>query len=192
MKKSLDAELIISIQNGDKKAFDKLFRKYYLILRDYARQLTHNVSVAEDIVQDLFYTLWTKQNEISGIKSIGAYLRISVHNRCITYLKKNSSFVSEDIDKWLSAECDSLQQEIFSYRDDDLEREELSLIISETIESLPEQCRKVFKLSRNFGLKNAEIANHLGISVKAVEKHISKALNIIRQSIKYLILLFFY
>jgi RNA polymerase sigma-70 factor (ECF subfamily) len=168
--------LLKRVKAGDKSAFDQLFRMYYIKLRNYSFRITIDINAAEDIVQTLFYNLWLKPELIENIHSIDAYLRTSTYNRSISYLKDKHKFSPLD--------NQSIDLEILQYHRDIFIEKELSLAISHTIEKLPEQCRLVFKLSRNFGMKNMEIANYLGISLKGVEKHITKALHFLRGELK--------
>jgi RNA polymerase sigma-70 factor, ECF subfamily len=166
------------IKARDKSAFDHLFRLYYIKLRNYAFHITGDIHVAEDIVQTLFFNLWIKPQLLENIKSVEAYLRTSIYNRSISYLKEKQKSNSEFID------LESLYLEILGYQNDQFAEKELSLAIANSLEKLPEQCRLVFKLSRSFGMKNAEIANYLNISIKGVEKHITKALFFLRNELK--------
>ena len=178
-----NTNLLDLITAGDKKAFDQLFRMHYISLRNYSFQITSDMTASEDIVQDLFFRLWTKNELISKINSLEAYLRTSVYNRSVAFLKektKRNSTISLN----LFVGLEDLHVEILQYRQDTISKEELSMAFEEAVGKLPDQCRIVFKLSRSFGLKNSEIAEHLGISVKGVEKHMTKALQFLRNALK--------
>jgi len=183
MENTNTADLIKSFKAGDKAAFDRLFRMYYIRLRNYSIQITYDKSASEDIVQEIFYTLWTKHELTEKIKSLEAYLRTSVYNRSVGYLKeKNKRNSSEISNPFIDLEFFHL--EILQYQRDVVNEKELTIAIHKAVEKLPEQCRLVFKLSRNYGFKNMEIANHLSITVKGVEKHITKALQHLRMELK--------
>ena len=173
--------LLKMIKAGDKPAFDRLFRMYYLKLRNYSQHITNDIDAAEDIVQTLFYNLWLKPELIENINSIDAYLRTSTYNRSISYLKDKHKF--NQLDNQFN-DPENIYLEILQYHHDLFLEKELSLAISKAVEKLPEQCRLVFKLSRHFGMKNIEIANYLGITLKGVEKHITKALHFLRDELK--------
>ncbi len=172
----------IKISQGDKSAFDAFFRTYYILLRNYAFKIVKDFSLAEDIVQDTFFNIWVKREQLSNVKNIRAYVRTVVHNESISALRKkiDKGFA---IDGSTIYEFEKLYAEILQYHDTTLSKE-LSLKVGESIELLPAQCRTVFILSRSFGFKNKEIADQLGISVKAVEKHITKALAHLREHLK--------
>jgi RNA polymerase sigma-70 factor (ECF subfamily) len=175
-------EYQIRISQGDKAAFDAFFRTYYIQLRNYAFKIVKDISLAEDIVQDTFFNIWVKREQLSGVKNIGSYVRSAVHNESISALRKKigQGFAIDTLNIY---EFEKLYSEILQYQDTILTKE-LSLKIGEATALLPDQCRTVFILSRSFGFKNREIADQLGISVKAVEKHITKALAHLREHLK--------
>jgi RNA polymerase sigma-70 factor (ECF subfamily) len=182
MVENAGEEYQIRISQGDKAAFDKFFRTYYILLRNYAFKIVQDISLAEDIVQDTFFNIWLKREKFSDVKNPGAYVRAAVHNESISTLRKkiDKGFA---IDGSTVYEFEKLYSEILQYHDTILDKE-LSMKIGEATDLLPGQCRTVFILSRSFGFKNKEIADQLGISVKAVEKHITKALAHLREHLK--------
>lgn len=164
---------------------EQLFRKYYKILRAYAYRLSDDKDVAEDIVQDVYYDLWKKRDVLVMEDSIKFYLFRSIYTKSLNYL--NSRGYTDRRSYEQSTEGRIQQIYLFSQladQESDLIYKELQKEIYVAINALPEQCRKVFILSRKYDLKNREIAKRLGISVKTVEKHISKALSILRLSLK--------
>jgi RNA polymerase sigma-70 factor, ECF subfamily len=177
-------ELLEKLIAGDKKAFEALFRKYYLHLRNYAYRITNDINFSEDIVQDLFFNLWSRKELLQKVNSLDSYLRTSVHHGSINYLKTVIQKKGINIESDQFIQFESLHLEILNYQRDIATEKELNTAIAKAIESLPEQCRVVFKLSRDLGLKYNDIAQELNISVKTVEKHISHALHFLRNSMK--------
>jgi len=173
----------------DVKNFEFIFKKYYQRLCFYARKFVDDDTIAKDIVQDVFMNLWDSNEIIQMEIVLRAYLFKSVFNRCLNHLghKKMADRHHEKINRELR------QLEIDYYNSSDNQEHslfELELKIDTAIESLPPQCRNVFEMSRFRGLKNREIAEELDISIKVVEKHISKALVTLRENlIEYLSLL---
>lgn len=164
---------------------EQLFRKYYKILRAYAYRLAGDMQVAEDIVQDVYYDLWMKRDNLVMEDTIKFYLFRSIYTKTLNYINSKSYTGRETFEQSIEGR---IQQIYLSLQATDQESEliykELQKEINTAINALPEQCRKVFILSRKYELKNREIAEQLGISVKTVEKHISKALYILRLSLK--------
>lgn len=171
--------------NSNDGIVENLFRKYYKILRAYAYRLSGDKVVAEDIVQDVYYELWKKRNELLFEDNIKFYLFRSIYTKSLNYL--NSDYSTKEV--LFEQSTEGRIQQIYlesqsANQETSLMYRELQKEVNTAISSLPEQCRKVFILSRKYELKNREIADQLGISVKTVEKHISKALSILRLSLK--------
>lgn len=157
--------------------FEDLFHVYYYPLLAFANKYTNDKFASEDIVQDVFLGLWMKRATINFSESIKPYLYKATYNRSISYL--NSQVESLNLNEQNIKL--QLQQKIISYDlQESLLLKEVSNEIISCVETFPEQCRKVFLLSRAQGLKNKEIAKLLNISEKTVEGHISKALSILR------------
>jgi RNA polymerase sigma-70 factor (family 1) len=184
LPKYADKELVEMIFAGRQDALDQLFRRYYSRLFAYARQITNDVHAAEDIVQEIFYQLWLTHEKIPVITSVHAYLKVTTLHYAIDYLRKNKSGKTIRLDAIQLIENEDLYIELSQYQSDIVITRELSIAIQKSIELLPDQCRMVFRLSRTFGMKNSEIAVHLDISLKTVEKHMSKALSHLRSDLK--------
>ena len=161
----------------DFMALETLFKRFYKPLRAYAFRFVDDKELSEDIVQDVFYELWRRRDTIRfEDESVKSYLFKAVYTHSLNALdKKRQNIYPLDQNK----ETDILDQYVSTY----MQNSEQSLILKELedeirsyINTLPPQCRKIFLLSRSYGLKNREIAEQLGISIKAVEKQISKAL----------------
>lgn len=164
---------------------EKLFRKYYKILRAYAYRLSGDKDTAEDIVQDVYYELWKKRDELVMEDAIKYYLFRSIYTKTLNYLNSKAYTEQEPFEHSTEGRIQQIYIQSFIYdQESELMYKELQGEINTVISSLPEQCKKVFILSRKYELKNREIAEQLGISVKTVEKHISKALSILRTSLK--------
>jgi RNA polymerase sigma-70 factor, ECF subfamily len=173
----------------DIKNFEFIFKKYYQRLCFYARKFVDDDAIVKDIVQDIFLNLWDKKEIIEMEIVLRAYLFRSVYNRCLNHLE-HKKMAEKHHDK-INKELKDLEIEYYNtYAETEHSLFELEMKIDHVIESLPEQCRNVFELSRLKGLKNREIADQLKISIKVVEKHISKALLILRQHlVEYLSLI---
>lgn len=164
---------------ADLLLIEGLFKTHYKPLINYACKYVFNKSVADDVIQDVFMSIWVNKDNIDfETKYIKSYLYKAVRSRCLNYIQsvRDSIPLSSDDVAFL------IQKEVFSGRPydglmlDDLERE-----IGNCIESLPPQCKKIFVYSRGQNLRNKEIAAMLNISEKAVEKQITKALSEIRK-----------
>ncbi|WP_075591588.1 RNA polymerase sigma-70 factor [Labilibacter marinus] len=160
------------IKQGDESAFEELFRLHYVSLTAFANSFMHDLDIAESIVQNVFVKLWEKRSKYE-INSLKSYLMIAVRNSCHNELKRlqhersyKKTITSEDV----IAEVNYSDSGV-------MER------ISETINQLPEQRKRIFKLNRLEGLKYREIAERLNISPKTVEVQMGKALKFLRENL---------
>ena len=168
--------------DGNKAAFEELFRQFYYPMRTYACRFVSSMAVAEDIVQDVFTQLWVIREQIGDIRSLKAWLFTAVHHQAINYLKhkavedKNVQNVSADND---------IELHQYAIPDDDaLFSQETIQFIKDAVKMLPEQTKRIFLLSRKYHLKNREIADFLDINIKTVEKHITVALHFLKEKIR--------
>lgn len=179
-----DRLLFEKLQTGDEKAYKDLFIKYYPPLREFASQFVRD-NEAEEVVQDLMLYIWEAKENIFIENAVSTYLFSCVKNRCLNAIKKN--IYHERVHNLI---YDKLKEQ---FEDPDYYMiDELTQTIERVIEELPETYKETFKLSRFSELTNAEIAEHLAVSVKTVEYRITQSLKILRVKLKdYLHLLAF-
>lgn len=179
-----NTELIRHIKGGDRKAFDAFCSDHYAMCVSYARAFIPG-EWAEDIVQDVFLSVWQNRTGIDENKSINGYLLRSVYNRCLNYIRRCE--LSGDFRDWNRMRIMSLSlQSADPYANSTLRKlysRELGEVIAEAVEALPPRCREIFRLSYIEELSNKEIAEKLGISVSTVENQMSTALKRLRKSL---------
>jgi len=178
--------LIESVKSGDKKAFAFLFSRYYADMWKYARNLVKDDSTAEDLVMDVFVRFWETAPKLEFRTSLSGYLCQSVHNHCINYLTrkhKKFPFVSKEIRDTLE---NTFPAAVYDNPHEGICFTELRGQIESSIGSLPEECRRIFMMSRYEELSHEEIAEKLGISKNTVKVQIYRALQKLRESIKNL------
>lgn len=164
--------------NADKQDLLKsYFINYSPRLINYAVRFVASRETAQDLVQDCFISLWEKMEQFDFIK-VKALLFTMVRNKCLNYIK-HREVVNQQTFRYLH---ETRGEERIYHYDFDIEPEALPLYeelekeVQYVVDSLPERCREVFIMSRFNGLKNREIADKMGITLTAVEKHIRKAL----------------
>jgi RNA polymerase sigma-70 factor (ECF subfamily) len=155
-----------------------LFRKYYSPLCSHAARYLYSRENAEDLVAQVFCDFWENRLFEQVQFSYRAFLYRMVRNRSVDLLRRELGKSNRDYLAALSQETPETPAEQAMLYD------ELSDAIQRAVESLPPQCKKVFLLSRFEGQKNQEIAQHLQLSQRTVETHISKALFTLRQALK--------
>ncbi len=161
--------------------FEQLFREYFTPLCNFALGYVNDLDTAKEVVQEVFINLWNKKDSIKSDKSVKAYLYTSVRNRCLNYIRDHKKFRSYVLDI-------EIENEELLVENNSLTQAETQIKIQQAIDKLPEKCKEVFRLSRFDELKYKEIAEKLGISIKTVEVQISKALKILREELKELII----
>lgn len=168
-------ELMDRILNADDyDAFQLLFRKMYAPLCDFCERFVQVREVAEELVSDVFCTIWKNRNRLQVV-SPKSYLYTAVRNRGFDYLRgvNRMSWCELEHAAHLPSENHTLH--------DALEHAELEMQLNQGIGMLPKQCKIIFELSRDEGMKYREIAEELCISVKTVEAQMGRALKHLRK-----------
>jgi RNA polymerase sigma-70 factor (ECF subfamily) len=164
----------------DEDAFEILYKRFYPRLYNFSLKITGEKSLSQDLVHEVFIKFWENRNNIEG-NSYGALLFKMTRNMCFNYLKHLKVVENKNIDLKNSWQWEELYRIEF-IKDDPylLIEKEFEEQFREIVNDLPDRCREVFILSRVDGMKNREIATELNLSLKAIEKHISYALRILR------------
>ncbi len=173
-----EQELLLEISTGSEVAFKELFQAYRRKLFNYLFKITRSREMAEDSIQDIFLKLWAVRESLPAVGNINAYLHRMAHNYAYHGFRRlaketlllNQLRVQEDCDTTSPAR-ELLSKEVATY-------------IQSLVDRLTPQQRKVFLLSREEGLKQAEIANRLNVSISTVKKHMVDALSFLREEIR--------
>ena len=178
MKKAFinDKEFISSLKRGDSKGYQFLVTSYHQKLCVYANSLTNDPHLAEDIVQNVFMSIWKNRNKLKEEFVIKSYLYKSVYNEFIDQYRKKKAVLTLE-KKHIDALTYIVEEE------DEKSLEKLISIVKKEIDKLPPKCKQTFLLSKEEGLTNLEISEYLNISIKSVEAHITKAFSVLRKSI---------
>ena len=154
--------------------YKALFRRYYPNLMFYATRLVGDEE-AEDVVQDVFVELWKRRDSMVIGDQIQAFLYRAVYTRALNVLKHRS------IEDGYCAAVEEINQKRAEFYQPDN---------NEAINELPDKCKEVFKLSYLHEMKNKEIADVMGVSLRTVEAHMYKALKFLRNRLGHLWFLF--
>lgn len=168
--------LLLELQNGHERAFDFIFRKYIKALCAQATAYVNDTDKAQSLVQDCFVKLWVNRKEAGKIKNLPAYLTYMVRNQCIDYIRKTKSLQTLHENAKEDTTTNNSEDLLLSH---DFEEK-----LVEALASLPERSRMAFEYSRFENKKYTEIAEEMGITTKAVEALISRALKTLRTELK--------
>lgn len=170
----IDSEWVESIRLGDANSFEKLFNLYCQQLINFARRYVFDKQIAENIVQDVFVSVWQSRTNLDPSKMIKAYLFTAVKNNSLKHLRRlnienkgiegSPPYISND-----------------ERPDKKLDENELAVEVHQAINELPEKCREIFTMNRFDNLKYSEIAEILDISIKTVETQMGRALKKLRE-----------
>jgi RNA polymerase sigma-70 factor (family 1) len=158
-----------------KKQFEEFFQLYWKRMYSFALKSVGDEDDAKEIVQEVFKSLWERRQYLQ-LQDAQHYLLRSVKLKSLEFLRNKGN--KERHHELISNSKTEL------YEDHNIDYKELKNHVDDAVDSLPRQCKNVYKLSREEGLTNKEIATNLLISERAVEYHISKALAAIKFRLK--------
>ena len=158
-----DEKLIVAIGNDDYTSYNKLFVRYYSRLCCYVYRLLGEKEDAEDVVQDLFLTLWNNRKKIAIGENVSGYLYKMARNLALNHIRTRTNYKTV-LENW--------EEQLFYYEENPLETEEFRMALYNCINLLPGRCKEVLLLHRVKGLKQKEIADQLSISVKTIKNQI--------------------
>jgi len=180
-----DEELSSLLSNGDQRAYEQFYQRYFRLLYTYAYKKLRDEEQAKDILQEFFTDLWHKRQTTVFNSSISGYFFSAVNNRIINHFSRETikSKYIESFSSFLNGENDTT---------DHLVREnQLMELIEAEIQALPIKMRQVFKMSRKLHLSNREIADQLEISERTVETQVSNALYRLRTKLSVIVFLLY-
>lgn len=172
----IDGEVLLqqTFNTDPRQGCSLLYRLYFAPLCSHAIRFVYSKQVAEDIVADVFYRFWDDRIFQKIKTSYRGYLFKSVRHSAYNYIK---------LQLWRNSQHQKFRLTQSSDPCEIMQYDELHQLLDATINALPQQCKKVFLLSRMENRRYEEISAELDISVKAIEAHITKALRILRKKI---------
>ncbi len=174
---SEDRIYLEALKNEDFSAFETLFRKYAERLYAFVLSITKEPYIAEEVTQLVFIKIWEQRERISEHLSFKSFLFSIAYNETISWLRK------ENAEKRRIQIVGQVSSFVSNETNFTIEFNSIHSLANELISNLPEKRREIFKLSREQGYSNKEIAEILGISVKTVENQITAALKTLREKL---------
>ena len=160
---------------------EQMFKQHYAFVCNVIHMYVRDRTKTEDIAQEIFAELWIKRDQLLIHTSVPAYLRRMAVTRSLNYIRDTKRHAWEELET--TTEFDPVSSGYQADAIQQMEAAELKVALDAAIEALPEKCRMVFQLNRQEEMSYAEVASHLGISVKTVENQIGKALKLLRMAI---------
>jgi RNA polymerase sigma-70 factor (family 1) len=168
--KQSDLQLVVLLKQGEEQALSELYMRYWDKLLVVAANHLDSPEEAEEVLQDIFFSLWQRRETLELKYSLATYLSVAVKYRIINLMDKQyrlrhkmKSSISEAEMLSPSAETGLLEKELMEQ-------------IAIAVKRLPEKCRIVFTMSREQGMSHKQIAAELNISEKTVTNHLTKAI----------------
>ena len=182
---SLPSDIIKGLFIGDEETYIFLFREYYVSLCAYSRRYVGRKDIAEEIVSDTFLNIWENRKRLEINTSVKSYLFHAVCNNSLNYLRKLKAENNHgEYFRETSSENLGFEVPLEEIEEQSLLMENISQKIEEAVNLLPEQQQRAFRLKRMEGKKTKEVAEIMGLSVKTIEMHLSKATLHLRQNLK--------
>lgn len=190
-KSDLESKFFTSFKKGDQAAFTYFYEKYFLKVKSFSVQFVYDQDEAENLTQEAFVNLWQNRENVESINGIQSFLYTSAKSKCLNLIRHNK-IKDRYNDELLNQKERELNIEVLkSIEFNALELTELERIIHESINDLPPKTRAVFIKKRFENKKNAEIAQEMQVTLKAVEAHMTKALKILKTKLSdYLLFIF--
>jgi RNA polymerase sigma-70 factor (ECF subfamily) len=172
----IDKYLVEMLKLGDNRAFSVLYDKYWDVLYKITIRKTSSREAAEELIQDLFMSLWVRRHSLQIEKSFQVYIFSAIKYLIINH--KKSEVIKrkhrENIPNVISM---SVVEEEVSYK-------ELNQAFEREVKKMPSKYQNVFLMRKSEGLSFKEISQKLEIPLSTVEKHMSKAKNMLRNNLR--------
>lgn len=183
-----DSELVSLLKNSDQLAYTEIYHRYKKLLYSFALKRLDNQDEVEDVLHELFLSLWTKRELLSDEVLLAPYLYNAVRYQIINIFsrRKISSRYLDSFNHYME----------YEYKADEtdhlIRHKELSALIEKEIAALPKKMREVFELSRRAGYSRKQIAEELNLSEETVKSHMHHALKILKIKLGNMMLSIFF
>ncbi len=183
---NITQEIIERLAKGDHEAFRRVFNEAYPKVYAFSVGFIKNADDAKDIAQTVFIRLWTKREALASVKNFDTYLYVVTKHTVLNYLASIKAYYV-DISEARDVTSDMVSPV------EQMEASDLKLLVDMVVSRMPSQRQSIYRMSREEGMTNDEIAERLGLKKKTVENHLNLALNDIRKAMNvYIFMLLFW
>jgi RNA polymerase sigma-70 factor (ECF subfamily) len=170
-----EKELLMQVAAGDRKAFTDLYSVYVSNVYQFVFLFTRSKDNAEEIIQDVFVSIWEKKEKLAEVTSFKSYLFKAAKNKLIDEVRHLQ------IRHRVLAEIKRNKAESYDATNNEVDYKEYYKAVQEAIQKLPPKRKMIFQLSTEQGLSHDEIAEQLRVSKSFVKNQLYKALDFVRQ-----------
>ena len=177
----LDLINLIAQNKGD-HAYKYLREQYYNVLLKFAVAYLKSNELAEEVVEDVLFQVWSSQQKLESINNLRVYIFTAVRNRCFTQLNR----LKREQTLFLNT-SDYKENLYFNHNinpENMMVTSELSKFIREIVDDLPPRCRQIYKMVREEGLRNKDVAAQLNISVNTIDVQLAIAIKKLSKAIQ--------
>ncbi|NCD04319.1 MAG: RNA polymerase sigma-70 factor [Clostridia bacterium] len=174
-----DKQLFMEVSEGDERAFQHLFTRYYPRMISFAGMMVKSPYAAEEIVQEVFIRLWEQREVLAEVKSPENFVFIVIRNHTFNYLRAAANEQNRREQLWEALQQRAADETIT------LEMQEADQFFEKILAKLSPQQQKIFRMSREEGFSHQQIADELQLSKDTVKKHIANSLKVFKSYLKY-------
>lgn len=174
-----DRQLFMEVSEGDERAFQHLFTRYYPRMISFAGMMVKSPYAAEEIVQEVFIRLWEQREVLAEVKSPENFVFIVIRNHTFNYLRAAANEQNRREQLWEALQQRAADETIT------LEMQEADQFFEKILAKLSPQQQKIFRMSREEGFSHQQIADELQLSKDTVKKHIANSLKVFKSYLKY-------
>lgn len=171
-----EREIFSRVVNGDEAAFSTIFFHYTARIHPFIQKMTRSEEATEEIVQDVFVTIWKNRTMLNEIESYQSWIFNIATNLTYNYLKSKARRTVR-LERFIPTE------DITYNTLESMDFKESQDLINQVIEQLPPQRKRIFKMSREQGLSHEQIAQELNISKNTVKNQMIEALKFIKEKL---------
>lgn len=172
-------KLLPRIQNGDLKAFEQLYDLYKVQVFNFCYSILKSNADSQEVVQDTFLKIWQSRGQFEEVVSFNGFLYRIAKNLALNKIRRKSGqpIYFDDLKDDLS---------VLNQTEDEVLYQDMKEILDSAIEALPRGRQEIFRLSREEGLSNEEIAQRLNISINTVKGQMRKALAFLKSYLEWI------